>query len=66
MIDHRDSAVVKNGAEGQLEVDLLAKMREHYPEAEDSIDDQLPKAFFDEIAITAYIDSDHAHNKLTR
>eukprot|EP00957_Ditylum_brightwellii_P142808 10880920-Ditylum_brightwellii.AAC.1 len=31
-------------------------MREHYPEAEESIDDQLPKPFFDELAITAYID----------
>eukprot|EP00957_Ditylum_brightwellii_P180623 13758642-Ditylum_brightwellii.AAC.1 len=41
-------------------------MREHYPEAEESIDDQLPKPFFDELAITAYVDSDHAHNKLTR
>eukprot|EP00957_Ditylum_brightwellii_P124981 9527580-Ditylum_brightwellii.AAC.1 len=65
MIDHRDPAVVKNGAEGQLEVDLLAKMREHYLEAEESIDDQLPKPFFDELTITAYVDSDHAYNKLT-
>eukprot|EP00957_Ditylum_brightwellii_P090775 6912663-Ditylum_brightwellii.AAC.1 len=65
-IDHRDQAVVKNGAEDQLEVDLLAKMRKHYPESEESIDDQLPKTFFDELTVTAYVDSDHAHDKLTR
>eukprot|EP00957_Ditylum_brightwellii_P211907 15366746-Ditylum_brightwellii.AAC.3 len=65
-IDHRDPAVAKNGAEGQLEVDLLAKMREHYPKAEESNDDQLLKSFFDELEITSYVDSDHAHNKLTR
>eukprot|EP00957_Ditylum_brightwellii_P099940 7615757-Ditylum_brightwellii.AAC.1 len=41
-------------------------MREHYPEAEESINDQLYKPFFDEFAITAYVDSDHAHDKLTR
>eukprot|EP00957_Ditylum_brightwellii_P058483 4435070-Ditylum_brightwellii.AAC.1 len=65
-VNHRDPGVVKNGAESQLEVDLLAKMREHYPEAEENIDDQLPKPFFNEFAITAYVDSDHTHNKLTR
>eukprot|EP00957_Ditylum_brightwellii_P093758 7138332-Ditylum_brightwellii.AAC.1 len=57
---------MKNSAEGQLEVDLSAKMREHYPDTEESIDDWLPKPFFDEFVITAYIDSDHVHNKLTR
>eukprot|EP00957_Ditylum_brightwellii_P022526 1699701-Ditylum_brightwellii.AAC.1 len=65
-IDHRDPAVVKNGAEGQVEVDLSSKMREHFPEAEESINDQLPKPFFDELTITVYIDSDHAYDKLTR
>eukprot|EP00957_Ditylum_brightwellii_P149651 11395598-Ditylum_brightwellii.AAC.1 len=41
-------------------------MRECYPEAEESINDQLPKPFFDELAITTYVDSNHVHDKLTR
>eukprot|EP00957_Ditylum_brightwellii_P090774 6912662-Ditylum_brightwellii.AAC.2 len=61
-----DPAVVKNGAEGHLEVDLLAKIRVHYPEAEERIDDLLPKTFFDELTVTVYVNSDHAHDKLTR
>eukprot|EP00957_Ditylum_brightwellii_P079597 6052738-Ditylum_brightwellii.AAC.1 len=41
-------------------------MRKHYSEAEENINDRLTKPFFDELAVTAYIDSDHAQNKLTR
>eukprot|EP00957_Ditylum_brightwellii_P057679 4373503-Ditylum_brightwellii.AAC.1 len=30
------------------------------------MDDNIPDAIFDELAITAYIDSNHAYDKLTR
>ena len=30
------------------------------------MDKNLPKPLFDVIAITAYVDSDHAHDKMTR
>ena len=30
------------------------------------MDDKLPKSLFDELMITAYVDSDHAHDKVTR
>eukprot|EP00957_Ditylum_brightwellii_P038449 2906319-Ditylum_brightwellii.AAC.1 len=30
------------------------------------MDDNVPDAIFDELAITAYIDSNHAHDKLTQ
>eukprot|EP00957_Ditylum_brightwellii_P183769 13998207-Ditylum_brightwellii.AAC.1 len=40
-------------------------MREHYPVATEMVDEQVPDPMFNEIVITAYLDSNHSHNKLT-
>lgn len=65
-IDSRDPIVVANGAEGHLEIDLSEKFQEQYPDAKEQKDDKLPKPLFDELAITTYVDSDHAHDKVSR
>eukprot|EP00957_Ditylum_brightwellii_P064716 4911862-Ditylum_brightwellii.AAC.1 len=56
---------MKNGAEGQLEMDLLVKMKEQYPHVIEMMDDNIPDVIFDELAITAYTDSNHVNDKLT-
>eukprot|EP00957_Ditylum_brightwellii_P103007 7850742-Ditylum_brightwellii.AAC.1 len=45
------------------DVDLLEKLREQYPDAEELLDDKIPKPVFEKILITAYVNSDHAHNE---
>jgi hypothetical protein len=41
-------------------------LRDDYPEASEELDVNLPCANTDELTITAFVDSDHAHDKLTR
>ena len=66
IVDSRDPIIVQNGAEGHLDVDLSEKLHEQYPEAKELLDEKLPKPLFDELTITTYVDSDHAHDKVTR
>eukprot|EP00957_Ditylum_brightwellii_P013961 1053289-Ditylum_brightwellii.AAC.1 len=40
-------------------------MREHYPEAAEMVDEQVQDSMFNAIAITAYANNGHIHNKLT-
>ena len=65
-MDSRDPIVDKNGAEGSMDIDLTEKLSECYPDAKEEIDEKLPEPLLDELAITAYVDSDHAHDKATR
>jgi len=65
-IDSRDPIVVANGAVGNLEIDISKKLLEQYPDAMEQKDDKLPMPLFDELAISAYVDSDHAHDKVSR
>ena len=65
-IDSRDPIIVENGAETQLDIDYQQKFHDQYPDAEESLDDKVPKPILDELQITAYVDSDHAHDKATR
>eukprot|EP00957_Ditylum_brightwellii_P201374 15325353-Ditylum_brightwellii.AAC.1 len=51
-------------AEGQLEVDLSSKLQEQFLEAKEVLDDSIPDPIFGELAIMAYVDSDHAHDKV--
>ena len=39
--------------------------KEDYPEAMEEIDEYPPPPLIDELAITVFMDSDHAHNKVT-
>jgi hypothetical protein len=66
IIDSRDPKIVQNGAEHLVDVDLATAMKTHYPDSEELLDPATPKPLFDELAITAFVDSDHAHDKLTR
>lgn len=49
-----------------LYADYSRKMRDVYPEAFEEIDDALPEPLFPEMSITAFVDSDHAHDKVSR
>eukprot|EP00957_Ditylum_brightwellii_P140036 10670229-Ditylum_brightwellii.AAC.1 len=65
-IDSHDLIVVKNGAEGLLDIDMVGKLKDKYPDVHESVDEKVPEPLFDELAITAYVNSNHAHDKLTR
>ena len=45
---------------------LVEDFKEEYPKAIDGIDNYLPPPLVDKLAITVFVDSDHAHDKLTR
>eukprot|EP00957_Ditylum_brightwellii_P007011 530388-Ditylum_brightwellii.AAC.1 len=47
LIDSCDPIAMKNSAEDQLEIDLLAKMKEQYPHAIEMMDNNVPDAIFD-------------------
>ena len=66
IIDSRDPIIVRNGAEHLLDVDLTEKLEEFYPDSKEEIDEKVPEPLLDELKITAYVDSDHAHDKVTR
>ena len=44
---------------------LVEDLKEEYPKAVEEIDDYLPPPLFDELAITVFVDSYHAHDKVT-
>ena len=55
-----------NGAEGLMDKDLTESLKGQYPDSEKLLDLSCPEPFFEELKITAFVDSDHAHDKLTR
>ena len=64
VVDSRDPIVV--GGEEERGADLRKELGEYYDEASEEIDDRLPEPLVDELAITVFVDSDHAHDKVTR
>ena len=44
---------------------LVEDFKEECPEAVEDIDDYLPPPLVDELAIIVFVDSDHAHDKVT-
>ena len=66
IIDSRDPKIIQNGADGLVDEDLTETLRSQYPDSEEILDSATPEPLFDEIKITAFVDSDHAHDKLTR
>eukprot|EP00957_Ditylum_brightwellii_P178126 13567493-Ditylum_brightwellii.AAC.1 len=48
-IDSHDPIVVKNDAEGQLQTDFLAKMKEQYLHAIKMLNDNVPDAILDKL-----------------
>jgi hypothetical protein len=47
-------------------LDFVELFKGAYPDAAEEIDSKVPVAKIDELEITAFIDSDHAHDKMTR
>ena len=64
VMDSRDPIIT--GGDFDKADQLAAKLREDYPDAAELLDTDLPPPLVDEIAITAFVDSDHAHDKVTR
>ena len=63
-IDSRDPEYV--GSEEVWKVDLSLELQGCYPDAFEEIDTKLPKPLVPEMDITVLVDSDHAHDKVTR
>ena len=63
-VDSRDP--ILHGFEKELEKDFSKSLGMEYPESSEEIDSNLPRPMIDEISITAFVDSDHAHDKVTR
>jgi hypothetical protein len=49
-----------------LEINYAESFREQYPDAIEELDANIPEALVDEMQITVFVDSDHAHDKVTR
>eukprot|EP00957_Ditylum_brightwellii_P102288 7797719-Ditylum_brightwellii.AAC.1 len=52
--------------EGHFEIDLSEMPKEQYMNIKEIIDDKVPKQPLDELTIMEYVDSNHAHNTMTR
>lgn len=64
VVDSRDPILV--GGADAIEVDYTEVFREQYPDAVEEIDRNIPKPLIEELEITAFVDADHAHDKITR
>jgi hypothetical protein len=64
VVDSRDP--IFEFCELEFEKDYVAELKEHYPDAVEEIDRKIPEPLFDELAITVFVDSDHAHDVVTR
>lgn len=63
-MDSRDPNLI--GGKDSLSKDFTKIFEDFYPDAIEEVDAKLPEALIDEIAITAFIDSDHAHDCITQ
>jgi hypothetical protein len=64
VIDSRDPII--HGGETDLEKDFMKELGAEYPEAHEEMDANLPEPLVPEMAITVFVDSDHAHDQVTR
>jgi hypothetical protein len=64
VVDSRDP--IYRGGEDALSIDFTKELGTKYPDAVEEIDVNLPEALIDEMEITVFVDSDHAHDKVTR
>jgi hypothetical protein len=64
VVDSRDPILIRG--KDALDLDFTEIFKEFYPDAEEEIDCKVPKPLIDELEITAFVDSDHAHDKVTR
>ena len=64
IIDSRDP--ILKGGKDALKKDFTEEFKSFYPDAAEEIDSRCPKPLVDELEVTAFVDSDHAHDKVTR
>ena len=64
IVDSEDPIYV--GGEDAMNLDFTQIFNEQYPDAKEEIDVNLPPPLIDEIEITTFVDSDHAHDLITR
>jgi hypothetical protein len=64
MVD--SSSPVLSGETEVLDVDYAEIFAEQYPDAKEDVEAGLPDALVKEMDITVFVDSDHAHDKVTR
>ena len=64
VVDSRDPVLV--GGKDSLAMDFGQLFKELYPDAKEEVDCKVPVPLIDELEITAFVDSDHAHDRVTR
>ena len=55
-----------SGGEEEFQHNYVAELRSDYPDAIEEIDCKIPDPLVDKMEITAFVDSDHAHDKVTQ
>ena len=63
VVDSRDP--IRVGGKDVLNNDYMELLKDFYPGAAEEIDAKVPKPLVDELEITAFVDSDHAHDRVT-
>ena len=64
VIDSRDT--IRVGGKDALNLDSAIFFEEVYPDSAEEIDGKVPETKVDDLEITAFVDSDHTHDILTR
>ena len=64
VVDSRDPLIT--GEDLKEYSAIMESFKEEYPDASEEIDADLPAPLVDELAVTVFVDSDHAHDKVTR
>jgi hypothetical protein len=64
IVDSRDP--IFEGGEDAFSKDFEKELASAYPEAAEEVDRKIPDPLVDEMEITVFVDSDHAHDKVTR
>jgi len=64
VINSDDPIVI--GGKDVLKLNFQDLLQSQYPDATEEIDCKVPKLLVGEMDITAFVDSDHAHDKVTR
>jgi hypothetical protein len=64
VVNSRDPTFLN--CEADFEKDYVSELQEAYPDACEEVGTNVPEPLIDELAITVFVDSDHAHDKITR
>ena len=64
VIDSRDP--IRVGGNDALNFDFMELFKEVYPDAAEDIDTKVPVPMINELEITMFVNSDHAHDRSTR